>query len=63
MKHALAKFVRRGLDDEQYFFVRGWEDKYEFATDSVFHVMEPDINQELYSVPQYVEFAAIGSVE
>lgn len=54
LKHALAKYVRRGVDDGQYFFVRGWEDAHAFAPDSMFHVMEPDINQEIYGVPQYV---------
>lgn len=54
LKHALGKCVRRGVEDGQYFFVRGWQDEHEFAADSVFHVMEPDINQEIYGVPQYI---------
>ena len=51
---ALAKFVRRGRDLDQYVFVRGWQEDYAFASGAVFHLMEPDVNQEVYGVPQYI---------
>jgi PBSX family phage portal protein len=54
LDHALAKYVRRGRDLETYYFVRGWQDEYEFARGSVFHLADPDINQEVYGVPQYL---------
>lgn len=54
MKHALAKYVRRGQDLDTYFFVRGWRDEHQFETGSVFHLREPDINQEIYGLPEYL---------
>ncbi|WAC70816.1 phage portal protein [Roseateles sp. SL47] len=54
LKHALAKYVRRGTDLETYYFVRGWRDDHQFAPDSVFHMREADINQEIYGLPEYL---------
>jgi len=50
----VAKYVRRGVDLDRYFFVRGWKDEHEFARGSVFHMLEPDINQEVYGLPEYL---------
>jgi len=54
MAHALSKYMRRGIDLDTYFFVRGWSDEHEFQKGSVFHLMEPDINQEVYGLPEYL---------
>ncbi len=55
LEPALAKYVRRGaVDLSQYFFVRGWQTEHEFAQESLFHLMEPDINQEVYGLPEYL---------
>ncbi|ABM38586.1 phage portal protein [Polaromonas naphthalenivorans] len=54
LEHALAKYVRRGADLEQYFFVRGWRDEHEFPAGSIYHMREPDINQEVYGLPEYL---------
>ena len=54
LKHALAKYMRRGADLESYFFVRGWKDEHEFKAGSVFHMREADINQEVYGLPEYL---------
>ena len=54
MDHALAKYMRRGRDLDTYYFVRDWQNEYEFAKGSVFHLIEPDVNQEVYGVPQYL---------
>lgn len=52
---ALAKFMRRGCDDmDVYFFVQGYNQPHEFKRSSVFHLMDPDINQEIYGVPEYL---------
>lgn len=51
---ALAKYMRRGADLDTYFFVRGWREEHEFVKGSVFHLMEPDINQEVYGLPEYL---------
>lgn len=50
----LAKYVRRGKDIEQYWFLQGWQEEYAFAKGSVFHLMEPDIHQEIYGLPEYL---------
>lgn len=54
LQHTLAKFTRRGTDLDTYWFVRGWRDEHEFPAGEVFHLREPDINQEIYGVPEYM---------
>lgn len=54
LKPVLAKYVRRGKDIDDYFFVANWQQEYVFAPNSIFHLMEPDVNQEIYGVPQYL---------
>ena len=54
LRHALAKYVRRGADLETYYFVRRWGDEHEFQKGSVFHLRETDINQEVYGLPEYL---------
>ncbi|WP_377153702.1 phage portal protein [Roseateles sp. UC29_93] len=54
LRHALAKYVRRGEDLETYHFVRRWGDEHEFQKGSVFHMREADINQEVYGLPEYL---------
>jgi PBSX family phage portal protein len=52
---APAKFVRRSSERlDKYFFVRGFHEEYEFQTGSVFHLFEPDPNQEIYGLPEYL---------
>lgn len=51
---ALAKYVRRAPGLERYLFVTGWKNKHEFEQGSIFHLMEPDINQEVYGLPEYL---------
>ena len=51
---ALAKFVRRGKELNRYYFITGWQQEYEFSRDAIFHFIEPDVNQEVYGVPQYI---------
>ncbi|EOT1550967.1 TPA: phage portal protein [Proteus mirabilis] len=52
----LAKYTRRGVADDSYWFVRyGYDSKpYEFKPGSVFQLYEPDLNQELYGLPEYL---------
>jgi len=51
---SLAKYTRRGVEDGKYFFVPNRQTAHEFELDSIWHLMEPDVNQELYGVPQYL---------
>lgn len=49
-----AKYTRRGVDQSVYWFVQSFAEPHPFAPDSVFHLLEPDINQELYGMPEYL---------
>lgn len=50
----LAKYVRRGIDLSRYFFVPGYGQEHEFKAGSIFHLVEPDLHQEVYGLPQYL---------
>jgi PBSX family phage portal protein len=55
LKPPLAKYMRRGCDDlDSYFYVNAAQQDYEFEQGSVFHLMEPDIHQEIYGLPEYL---------
>jgi PBSX family phage portal protein len=54
LRHALAKFTRRGQELGSYFFVRGWLQEHEFEPGSLFHLREDDVNQEIYGLPEYI---------
>ncbi|KWE44607.1 capsid portal protein [Burkholderia ubonensis] len=51
---APAKYVRRRTDMVNYVQTNGFQTKYEFPEGSVFHLMEADINQEVYGLPEYL---------
>ncbi|WP_398460027.1 phage portal protein [Sodalis praecaptivus] len=54
LRHAPARYVRRGNDLDTYWLVRQWQDEHPFRTGSVCHVLNPDINQEIYGMPEYL---------
>lgn len=54
IRPARAKYVRRGIEEGSYWWVHGWKQETEFKTGSICHLMEPDIDQELYGVPDYL---------
>ncbi|MBD2806424.1 phage portal protein [Xenorhabdus sp. ZM] len=54
LKHAPAKYTRRGEQPGQYWFVESWNKEFEFRPNSVFHLMNPDIHQEVYGLPEYL---------
>lgn len=54
IKPVLAKYCRRGIKPESYWWVHGWHQPEEFSAGSIIHLMEPDLDQELYGVPDYV---------
>ena len=62
-KPALAKFVRRCKDLNRYVFLQsamtqmlpyGQLGVHEFPEGELFHLIEPDINQEVYGMPEYL---------
>ncbi|AJA73053.1 TPA: phage portal protein [Mannheimia haemolytica] len=52
----LAKYVRKGLEAGQFYYVpqRFDHQEHEFAKGSIYHLLEPDINQDIYGLPQYL---------
>jgi len=44
LQPALGKYMRRGVDLDTYYQVRGWSDEHEFKKGTVFHQREADIN-------------------
>ena len=54
LRHSLAKYMRRGEELDAYFLVQGLKREHEFRRGSVFHLVEPDINQEVYGLPEYL---------
>lgn len=56
LEPALAKYTRRGTDLDTYWYVQYGLNKqpYQFTPGSVFHLMEPDLNQEIYGLPEYL---------
>lgn len=50
----LSKYVRRGLDLQSYWYVPDYQTEYQFQPDTLFHLAEPDINQDIYGLPYYL---------
>jgi PBSX family phage portal protein len=51
---APAKYVRRRVDLQTYVQTNGWKAIHEFEPGAVHHLIEPDINQEVYGLPEYL---------
>lgn len=49
-----AKYTRRGVEEDVYWFVENYINPHAFGQGGVFHLQEPDINQELYGLPEYL---------
>lgn len=49
-----AKYTRRGVEEGRWFFVPGAQKEQEFDRGSVIQLMQPDVNQEIYGVPEYM---------
>lgn len=49
-----AKYTRRGVEEGAYWWVPSFIQPHAFEPGSVFHLMEPDINQEIYGMPEYL---------
>jgi PBSX family phage portal protein len=51
---APAKYVRRGVDLQSYVQTNGWKATHEFEPGAVHRLIEPDINQDVYGLPEYL---------
>ncbi|MEM5403911.1 phage portal protein [Paraburkholderia unamae] len=49
-----SKYMRRRVDLQSYVQTDGWKAVHEFEAGSVHHLIEPDINQEVYGLPEYL---------
>lgn len=54
LEPALARYTRRKADFSGFVYVNGWQDRQEFEPGSVFQLMRPDINQQVYGLPEYL---------
>lgn len=61
LERPLAKYVRRGLEAGRYFYLNQHqgphgriEPEFEFEYGSIHHLLEPDVNQDIYGLPEYV---------
>lgn len=53
LTRTLAKMVRIKKDGS-YIFLSDFQKEHAFKRNSIFHFKEPDLNQEIYGVPQYL---------
>lgn len=49
-----AKYTRRGVEDDTYWYMQSDSQLHQFALGSVLPLLEPDIYQELYGLPEYL---------
>lgn len=54
LRPAPARHMRRGTDLDTYWFVPTYCNEYEFTPNSIFHLLEPDVTQEVYGLPEYL---------
>ncbi|MFM0699514.1 phage portal protein [Paraburkholderia sediminicola] len=54
LKRAPAKYLRPATDLQRFFQVNGIQEKHEFAPGTIHHLLEPDINQEVFGLPEYL---------
>jgi PBSX family phage portal protein len=53
LRSSLARFTRC-VKDGGHVFAQGYGEPHKFAAGSIHHLIEPDVNQEIYGVPQYL---------
>lgn len=54
LKAPLAKYMRKGVEHGIYYQVTHGLNEHKFAQDSIFHLLNPDVNQEVYGLPDYL---------
>lgn len=54
LRPARSKYMRRGVELDRYFWVPNWLERSEFPKGRIIHLMEPDIDQEVYGLPDYL---------
>jgi PBSX family phage portal protein len=54
LDHCLAKYTRRGVVPGRFWWVPGYRNESEFEPGTVHQILAPDINQEIYGLPEYL---------
>ena len=54
LDYSPAKYTRRGLQAGSFYYVPSGMAESEFPAGTVHQVMQPDVNQEIYGVPEYL---------
>lgn len=54
LEHSMARYTRRGVKSGQFWWAPGSVEAVEYEPGSVLQIMSPDVNQELYGVPEYL---------
>jgi len=54
LDHAMAKYVRRGIQQGSFWWVPNYREEAEFDQGSVLQLRAPDVNQEIYGIPEYI---------
>jgi len=54
LQPALAKYMRRGREADQFYQVTGWQQEHEFEAGTICHLREADIHQEIYGMPEWM---------
>lgn len=54
LDYSPAKYTRRGVQPGTYFYVPGSSPEVEYEQGGVIQLMQPDVNQEIYGVPEYL---------
>jgi PBSX family phage portal protein len=54
LEHLLAKYTRRGIKPGEWWLEKSTYDVDQLRTGSVFQLRQPDVNQEIYGLPEYL---------
>lgn len=54
LEHSLGKYTRRGVVPGRFWWVPGYNKEVEFDAGTIHQLMAPDINQEIYGIPEYI---------
>ncbi|MEY2883065.1 MAG: hypothetical protein RL490_789 [Pseudomonadota bacterium] len=53
-QRSMARYTRRGVEPGTFFFVEDWRVETALRPGSVLQIMEADLNQEIYGIPDYL---------
>jgi len=54
LRAPLAKYVRRGVVEGEFYQVQAWGEEHAFDPGSIFQLREADIDQEIYGLPEWL---------